>query len=122
MLGEKGGLERDRLLEVLGQTAVVAPAHKGKLENARRSAYPVAFALRLMYKDFGLIIQQALELDIPMPVTVVAQQFCAAEYARQREEDYSAVISLMEDLARISPKPAPVGASENTATAEPSAR
>jgi len=29
-LGEKAGLERKRLLEVLSQTAVVAPAHVGK--------------------------------------------------------------------------------------------
>ena len=36
-----------------------------------------------------------------MPATAVAQQLCAAEYARRREEDYSAVIRLMEDLAGI---------------------
>jgi 3-hydroxyisobutyrate dehydrogenase len=106
VLGEKAGLERDRLLDALGQTAVVAPSYKGKLENARRSAYPVSFALQLMYKDFGLILREAIEFAVPMPVTVVAQQLCAAEYARRREEDYSAVIGLMEELAGLSLKPA----------------
>lgn len=52
VLGEKAGLQRDRLLDALGHTAVVAPSYKGKLENARRSAYPVAFALPLMYEAF----------------------------------------------------------------------
>jgi 3-hydroxyisobutyrate dehydrogenase-like beta-hydroxyacid dehydrogenase len=35
-LGEKAGLDRNRLLEVLSQTAVVAPAHVGKLERAKK--------------------------------------------------------------------------------------
>lgn len=106
VLGEKAGLERDRLLDAVGQTGVVAPSYKGKLENARRSSYPVTFAMHLMYKDFGLILREAMEFAVPMPVTVVAQQLCAAEYAQRREEDYSAVIGLMEDLAGLSLKPA----------------
>ncbi len=36
-LGEKAGLDRIRLLSVLSQTAVVAPAHVGKLEKATRT-------------------------------------------------------------------------------------
>jgi 3-hydroxyisobutyrate dehydrogenase-like beta-hydroxyacid dehydrogenase len=106
VLGEKSGLERDRLLDVLKETTVVAPAHKPKLENARHSAYPIAFALRLMYKDFGLILGHARESVVPMPATAAAQQICAAEYAREREEDYSAVIALMQDLAGAAVKSA----------------
>src|SRR5271163_955566 len=36
-LGEKAGLDRNRLLDVLSQTAVVAPAHIGKLQRAMKS-------------------------------------------------------------------------------------
>ncbi len=117
VLGEKAGLERDRLLDALGHTAVVAPGYKTKLENARRSTYPVAFALPLMYKDFGLILHEATQLAVPMPATAVAQQLCAAEYARRREEDYSAVIGLMEDLAGIALKSAPHSSNTPTASA-----
>jgi 3-hydroxyisobutyrate dehydrogenase len=98
-LGEKAGLRKDRLLEVLGQTAVVAPGHRAKLANALRDEYPVAFALSLMYKDFGLILDEAAALAVPMPATAVAHQMCAAEQAKEIEEDYSAVIRLMESLA-----------------------
>jgi 3-hydroxyisobutyrate dehydrogenase-like beta-hydroxyacid dehydrogenase len=100
-LGEKTGLERDRLLDVLGQTAVIAPSQKAKLDNVRRSEYPTAFALRLMYKDFRLILREATDFAVSMPATAVAQQLCAAEYARRREEDYSAVVALMENLAAV---------------------
>ena len=86
---------------MLGQTAVVAPGHRAKLANALREEYPVTFALRLMYKDFGLVLEEAAERAVPMPVTAVARQMCAARMAKGHEEDYSAVIRLMEDLAGI---------------------
>lgn len=62
-LGEALGLDRDTLLEALEQMAAVAPAHRGKLANVRHDEYPVAFALRLMHKDFGLVLAAAEALD-----------------------------------------------------------
>ena len=104
-LGQKAGLEKGRLLDVLEQTALIAPAHKAKFANARREEYPVTFALRLMHKDFGLIQQEATSLAVPMPATAAAQQACAAEQAKNTEEDYSAVIRLMEEWAGLTPRP-----------------
>jgi 3-hydroxyisobutyrate dehydrogenase-like beta-hydroxyacid dehydrogenase len=52
VLGEKAGLDRERLLEVLSQTAVIAPAHVGKLAKAAINDYSPQFPLRLMNKDF----------------------------------------------------------------------
>jgi 3-hydroxyisobutyrate dehydrogenase len=111
--GEKAGLPKGELLDVLAQTAVIAPAHAPKLDNARREEYPANFALPLMHKDFGLILQHAAELDVPMPATAAAYQMANAELAlRQREgdgqaaeEDFSAVIKLMEGLAGLDPRP-----------------
>jgi len=104
-LGEKGGLPRERLLEVLGETAVVSPSQKSKLENARKDEYPAAFPLRLMVKDFGLIQETAMELSVPMPATAAAVQVAAAEHARQlaarSDEDFSVVIRTMERLASV---------------------
>ncbi|HEU5098095.1 MAG TPA: NAD-binding protein [Roseiflexaceae bacterium] len=105
VLGERAGLDRDRLVEMLGQATTLVPSHTGTLENVRRRDYPIAFALRLMYKDFALILQTARELAVPMPVTAAAQQICAAAYAQGDEGDFSAVISLMEALAGAVSKP-----------------
>ncbi len=99
VLGEKSGLERSKLLDVLEQMAVVAPAHKGKLENAKQNEYPVNFALRLMVKDFELVRQQAAQYSVSMPTTAAAQQVYAIAQAKNIEEDFSAVIRLMENLA-----------------------
>ncbi|MBI3804653.1 MAG: NAD(P)-dependent oxidoreductase [Nitrospirae bacterium] len=98
-LGEKCGLEKEALIDVLKETAVISPGHKMKLENARRGEYPATFPIRLMEKDFRLILNQAAACGISMPTTAVAEQLCIAERAKGAEDDYSAVIRLMEELA-----------------------
>ena len=104
-LGVKAGLPRERFLQVLGETAVVSPSQKSKLENARKDDYPAAFALRLMFKDFGLIVETAMELSVAMPATAAAVQVAAAEHARQvaahSDEDFSVVVRAMERLAGV---------------------
>src|SRR3989441_4718452 len=99
----KAGLPRERFLQVLNGTAVVSPSQKSKLENVRKDEYPAAFALRLMSKDFGLILEMAKELSVPMPATAAAVQVATAEHARQlaahSDEDFSVVVRRMERLA-----------------------
>jgi 3-hydroxyisobutyrate dehydrogenase-like beta-hydroxyacid dehydrogenase len=98
-LGEKAGLDREVLLDMLGATAVISPAHRMKLHNARSREYPATFPVRLMHKDFGLIMRLAAELSVPMPATAAAFQMCSAENAKNKDEDYSATIRLMEELS-----------------------
>ena len=100
-LGQKEGLDRHRLLEVLSHTAVIAPAHLGKLSRADAGDYSVQFPLRLMNKDFGLVLETAAAGKVPMPATAAAFQMNVAEFGEGKEEDFSAVIKLMERLARV---------------------
>jgi 3-hydroxyisobutyrate dehydrogenase-like beta-hydroxyacid dehydrogenase len=100
-LGQKAGLDRDRLFDVLSHTAVIAPAHIGKLARAVSNDYSSQFAMRLMNKDFRLVLETAAEIRVPMPVTAAAFQINTAEAADYSEEDFSAVIRRMENLARI---------------------
>lgn len=103
-LGLKSGLQRERLLEVLGATAVVSPSQKSKLDNVLNDAYPPAFPLRLMLKDFRLILDTAKHLSAAMPATAAAEQVSAAEFARQsdagRDEDFSSVVRAMERMSK----------------------
>lgn len=96
-LGEKAGLERDRLLDVLAQTAVVAPAHVGKLARAARSDFSAQFPLRLMNKDFGLILNLATAVAAEMPTAKAAFEVNAKRLGQGKEEDFSAVILEMEE-------------------------
>ena len=100
-LGQKEGLDRHRLLEVLSHTAVIAPAHLGKLSRADVGDYSTQFAIRLMNKDFGLVLTTAAAAKVPMPATAASFQMNLAEFVEGKEEDFSAVITLMERLAQV---------------------
>jgi 3-hydroxyisobutyrate dehydrogenase len=110
-LGEKAGLEKERLLDVLAQTAVISPRQKLAMGNVRREEYPTTFALQLMHKDFGLILREAGALRVPMPVTAAAEQLTGVELASGEEGDITVSIRWMEDLAGIT-------TSENAASQE----
>jgi 3-hydroxyisobutyrate dehydrogenase len=100
-LGEKAGLERNRLLDVLSQTAVVAPAHAGKLERAKNRDYTPQFPIRLMNKDFGLILNLAAAVGARMPAAEAAFEINARQTAKETEQDFSAVILQMEKYAHL---------------------
>jgi 3-hydroxyisobutyrate dehydrogenase-like beta-hydroxyacid dehydrogenase len=53
------GLPRDLLFDTLGKTAMVAAAHLGKMATAKRNDYAPQFPLRLMRKDFDLILSKS---------------------------------------------------------------
>ena len=100
VLGERAGLERKRLLEVLSQTAVVAPAHVGKLARVAINDYRPQFPLRLMNKDFQLILKAASQAHLLMPATEAAFRVNSDELAHSDEEDFSAVLRRMEEVAQ----------------------
>jgi 3-hydroxyisobutyrate dehydrogenase len=112
VLGERAGLDRNRLLDVLSETAVVAPAHVGKLKRAMKGDYSPQFPLRLMNKDFGLILNLAAAVGAQMPATRAAYEVNAMQSEQGREQDFSAVILQMEkqgSLDSTGKEPARVG-------------
>jgi 3-hydroxyisobutyrate dehydrogenase-like beta-hydroxyacid dehydrogenase len=98
-LGEKAGLDRDRLLDILSQTALVAPAHVGKLARAMKNDYSPQFPLRLMNKDFTLILELAAAVGAQMPAARAAFEVNAKQSEQGKEQDFSAVILQMEQQA-----------------------
>jgi 3-hydroxyisobutyrate dehydrogenase len=98
-LGLTLDLPRDLLFDTLAKTAVVAPAHVGKLATAKKNDYTPQFPIRLMHKDFGLILTVAAPHGLFLPVTVAAAAVNSAEADSGIEEDFSAVIRRMEQEA-----------------------
>ena len=99
--GQKAGLNRGLLLEVLGQTAVIAPAHVGKLVRAAHNDYTPQFPVQLMHKDLRLILETATALDAVMPAAQAAYQINSAALASSPGEDFSVVMREMERLAHL---------------------
>jgi 3-hydroxyisobutyrate dehydrogenase len=107
-LGSGLGLPRELLLDVLAKTAVVAPAHAGKLATAKRNDYAPQFPIRLMSKDFGLVLTAAAQYGLSMPATEAAAVVNSAEAETGGEEDFSAVIRRMEQQVGLEPALPPV--------------
>jgi hypothetical protein len=82
------------------QTAVIPPALVGKLKRAMLNDFRPQFPLRLMNKDFRLILETSAITWVPLPHTAAALQINVAESANETDEDFSAVIRQMEKLAR----------------------
>jgi 3-hydroxyisobutyrate dehydrogenase-like beta-hydroxyacid dehydrogenase len=104
-LGRALGLDRDLLFDTLAKTAVIAPAHVGKLATAKANDYAPQFPVRLMHKDFLLIGSKAGKLGVAMPATVEAAKITAAETSSGREEDFSVVIRTVEQMADTNATP-----------------
>ncbi|HWZ31762.1 MAG TPA: NAD(P)-dependent oxidoreductase [Bryobacteraceae bacterium] len=100
-LGSRLALPRELLLETLARTAVIAPALAGKLASAKQNNYAPQFPLRLMRKDFGLILNAAGRVHLAMPATEAAAIVNDTEAARGGEEDFSIVIRRMEEQAAV---------------------
>jgi 3-hydroxyisobutyrate dehydrogenase-like beta-hydroxyacid dehydrogenase len=101
VFGEKAGLDRRRLFDVLSKTAVIAPAHVGKLTKALEYDYRPEFAVGLMNKDFRLILETAAAVRAPMPTAAAAFPINNAEFADHPDYDFCAVIDRMEELANV---------------------
>lgn len=97
-LGEAVGLDRQRLLDVLSQTAVIAPAHAGKLARAERNDYSAQFSVGMMNKDFRLMLDAASAAQITLPATAAAFQVNSEAFNEDPEADFSSVIRRMENL------------------------
>jgi 3-hydroxyisobutyrate dehydrogenase-like beta-hydroxyacid dehydrogenase len=100
-LGSRLGLPRDLLFDTLAKTAVVAPAHTGKLATAKKHDYAPQFPVRLMRKDFGLVLAAAAHFGLSMPATEASAAINSAEAASGSEEDFSAVIQRMERSTEV---------------------
>lgn len=100
VFGEKGGVDPSLLLEVLGASAVASPmiASKGKTLVERN--FQANFVVRNMHKDLRLIAEAAEENGTPLPFSALSRElFLAAVQQGYGDEDYSAVVKVLESLA-----------------------
>ncbi|MET8412508.1 NAD(P)-dependent oxidoreductase [Streptomyces sp. NPDC005195] len=77
-LAEGHGVRRDKLLEVVGASAVASPLVKYKIGPLLADDYTSTFSARLMRKDLDLALESAAAGGVPLPVTGVVQQLLQA--------------------------------------------
>jgi 3-hydroxyisobutyrate dehydrogenase-like beta-hydroxyacid dehydrogenase len=102
VLGAKAGVAPATLLEALRQSPVASRSMdmRGPLMVSHK--FDPHIRLDLFLKDFGLMLDEARRLGMPLPLTSVAHQLCTATSAAGHgAEDLAAVITTLETLAGI---------------------
>lgn len=97
LLGEKMGIHKDFLLNVIPNLVVSAPFTKFKAEMVKSDDYEVQFPLEWMYKDLHLAAVTAYEHDQPLYLANMAKElFAAANNAGMGRLDFAAIHRYLE--------------------------
>jgi 3-hydroxyisobutyrate dehydrogenase-like beta-hydroxyacid dehydrogenase len=100
MMMKKADIDGTVLLDILNESALGAPMYQTKGKSLLERTFTPRFMVRHMEKDLSLIRQAARELGVPMPVVgVIHDLFLAAVNKGYGEEDYSAMVKVLEDMA-----------------------
>lgn len=100
--GEKAGVDRGDMLDVLGASAVASPLVGYKIDMLRKRDYTAAFATTQMAKDFGLILDAARDVAAPLPLAALIFQSFSAMIARgDGEADFFKYAELARSLAGL---------------------
>ena len=101
-LGQKNGLSRDVMLEVIGASAVASPLVAYKLATLRARDYAPAFEVRMMAKDFDLALAAAHSSNTPLPLAAQVREGWSAMIAGgDGDADFFKYVELTAGLAGL---------------------
>ena len=104
VLGVKGGLDPQALLDILKDSAAASKMVdvRGPLMVEHR--FDPQMKLDLFLKDFRLMLEEAQRLGVALPLTSLTQQICTATVAAGRGGvDLAALITTLERMAGLEP-------------------
>ena len=100
VLAEAAGLGRERVLEVMSESAIGSPFVKYKKDAIVARDHTTTFSIANLRKDFDLMLDQGRKHGVPLPVTEAVQRL-AAECEREgmAELDMVALLTRLEHEA-----------------------
>ena len=103
VLGEANGLDRARMLEVLGASAVGSPFVKYKTAALVADDYATTFSSRGMFKDLSLVLECANDAGVPLPVSALIQQLVQGCISTgMADDDFIALVPRLRREAGLS--------------------
>lgn len=100
VFGAQGGVEPELLLDVLNTSALGSPMIASKGKTLLERNFQANFVVRNMHKDLRLIAEAAQENGTPLPLAALSRElFLTAIQQGYGDEDYSAVVKVLESLA-----------------------
>ena len=94
------GIPRDQAVGIIGGSAVVSAATKGRLGALYDSAAPTSFSLRLARKDLGLAVMAGYEVGASLPLVATALETFTMAAHDHGDEDIAAIVTFIDEVSR----------------------
>ena len=98
VLGSKGGVAPEKILDVLGGGLAGNKVMDLKREKMLDHSFDPGFKVELHHKDLGIALAAGREYGVALPVTAVVDQMLETLKMRGRgDQDHSALLTLIEE-------------------------
>jgi 3-hydroxyisobutyrate dehydrogenase-like beta-hydroxyacid dehydrogenase len=102
LFAQKGGVTPAKILDILDASALGAPMYKSKGNSILERNFNANFYVQHMLKDLSLAADAGRETGTSMPLNALSRElFIAAAQQGWGEEDYSAVVKVLEQMAGV---------------------
>jgi 2-hydroxy-3-oxopropionate reductase len=101
VLGSKAGVDPAVIIKVLSGGLAANRVMEVRGPNFLQHNFQPGFKIALHHKDLGIALSAGREYGVPLPVTALVDQMLQALKQRgQGDQDHSAILTLIEDLAQ----------------------
>ena len=98
VLGSKGGVPPEKILDVLGGGLAGNKVMELKREKMLEHSFDPGFRVELHHKDLGIALAAGREYGVTLPVTaIVDQMFETLKMLGRGDQDHSALLTLIEE-------------------------
>lgn len=105
VLSTRAGVDPELMLDILDNSAAKSGLIAYKAPFVFRRDFSTNFSVRWMHKDIGLMLEEANELEIPLPLTAVTQQLFRAAIAQGlADQDFCSTIKVLEGMTGVEVK------------------
>lgn len=102
VLAAKAGLKPQIMMEVVQGSMARASLTDFKAPFIFKGDFTPYFPLKLMHKDLTLAMESAYAQNVPMPTAAAVKEVYGAAKAQGKGElDYAAVVTFLEELAKV---------------------
>jgi 3-hydroxyisobutyrate dehydrogenase-like beta-hydroxyacid dehydrogenase len=102
LLAEKGGIAREKALEVYLNSVLASPSLKYRAPFILKMPDEAWFNVNMMQKDMLLALEMGHELDVPLPTVAVTNEYLTAARAMGlAHEDFATVFKVLAKMANI---------------------
>jgi 3-hydroxyisobutyrate dehydrogenase-like beta-hydroxyacid dehydrogenase len=101
-LAEKGGIPRATAMKVLLDSVIASPSLKYRMPFILDEPDEVWFDVNMMQKDMNLALEMGRQLDVPMPLVAVSNEFLTAARAMGlAKHDFFIVYRVLAKMAGL---------------------